>query len=195
MELVFASSNQGKVAEIQKLVGTKFRLLSLKDIGCFEEIEETGKTFQENAIIKARYIFEKYGYNCFADDSGLEVMALNNEPGVYSARYAGEPKSDTNNTKKLLSQLGPNLSRNACFKTVIALIVDGRETYFEGEIKGCIALQPIGSGGFGYDPVFIPEGHQRTFAEMSPEEKNRISHRAIATQKLVDYLNNRDYLC
>lgn len=191
MELVFASSNQNKVAEIQKLVGNKFKLLSLKDINCAEEIAETGKTFRENALIKARYVFEKYGYNCFGDDSGLEVEALNNAPGVYSARYAGEPKNDANNTKKLLSELGSNINRKACFKTVIALVIDGKEQFFEGEIKGQIAFQPIGNGGFGYDPVFVPEGHARTFAEMSLDEKNRISHRAIATQKLVEYLRNK----
>lgn len=191
MELVFASSNQNKVTEIQKLVGNKFKLLSLKDIKCIEEIAETGKTFQENALIKARYIYQKYKYNCFGDDSGLEVEALNNAPGVYSARYAGEPKNDTNNTKKLLSELGSNPNRNARFKTYIALVIDGKECLFEGEIKGKISLQPIGSGGFGYDPVFIPDGYTKTFAEMSLDEKNRISHRAIATQKLVDYLNNK----
>lgn len=191
MELVFASSNQNKVSEIQKVVGNKIKLLSLKDINCFEEIEETGTTFRENALIKARYIFEKYKYNCFADDSGLEVEALNNEPGVYSARYAGEPKNDDNNTKKLLSELSSKTNRNACFKTVIALVIDGKEQFFEGEIKGQITLQPIGNGGFGYDPVFIPDGYDKTFAQMSAEEKNRISHRAIATRKLVDYLVNK----
>jgi XTP/dITP diphosphohydrolase len=191
MELVFASSNQNKVAEIQKLIGNKFKLLSLKDINCTEEIIENGKTFHENALIKAKYVFEKYRYNCFGDDSGLEVEALNNEPGVYSARYAGEPKNDANNTKKLLSELGADPNRNARFKTVIALVIDGKEHFFEGEIKGKITLQPIGNGGFGYDPVFTPDGYDRTFAEMSLEEKNLISHRAIATRKLVDYLNNK----
>lgn len=190
MELVFASSNQNKVAEIQKLIGSKIKLLSLKDINCTEEIAETGKTFHENALIKARYVFEKYKFNCFGDDSGLEVEALNNEPGVYSARYAGEPKNDPNNTQKLLKELGSHANRNACFKTVIALVVDGKEQYFEGEIKGQIALQPIGSGGFGYDPVFIPNGYNRTFAQMSLEEKNVISHRAFATQKLIQYLSS-----
>ena len=188
MELVFASSNQNKVAEIQKLIGNKIKLLSLKDINCTEEIEETGKTFRENALIKARYVFEKYKYNCFGDDSGLEVEALNNAPGVYSARYAGEPKNDANNTQKLLKELGEKTNRNACFKTVIALVINGKEHFFEGEIKGQITLQPIGNGGFGYDPVFIPKGYDRTFAQMSLDEKNKISHRAIATQKLVDFL-------
>ncbi len=188
MELVFASSNQNKVAEIQKLFGHKIKLLSLKDINCTEEIEETGKTFHENALIKARYVFEKYNYNCFGDDSGLEVEALNNEPGVYSARYAGEPKNDANNTQKLLNELDSKTNRSACFKTVIALVIDGKEQFFEGEIKGQITLQPIGNGGFGYDPVFIPNGYDRTFAQMSLEEKNVISHRAIATQKLIQYL-------
>ncbi len=189
MELVFASSNQYKVAEIQKLIGSKIKLLSLKDINCTEEIEETGKTFHENALIKARHVFVNYNYNCFGDDSGLEVEALNNEPGVFSARYAGEPKNDTNNTQKLLKELGQKTNRNACFKTVIALVIQGQEHYFEGEIKGQITLQPIGNGGFGYDPVFISNGFDRTFAQMTLEEKNEISHRAIATRKLVDFLN------
>ncbi|MBP7807780.1 MAG: non-canonical purine NTP diphosphatase [Bacteroidia bacterium] len=188
MELVFASSNQNKVIEIQKVVGSKIKLLSLNDINCTQEIEETGKTFQENALIKARYVFEKYNKNCFADDSGLEVEALNNEPGVYSARYAGEPKNDANNTQKLLKELASKTNRNACFKTVIALVIDGKEQFFEGIIKGHIALEPTGSGGFGYDPVFIPEGYDRTFAQMTLEEKNTISHRAIATKKLIAYL-------
>jgi XTP/dITP diphosphohydrolase len=188
MELVFASSNQNKVAEIQKLVGNKIKLLSLKDIHCTEEIEETGKTFRENALIKARYVFEKYKFNCFADDSGLEVEALNNEPGVYSARYAGEPKNDLNNIQKLLKKLAPKTTRKACFKTVIALVFDGKEYFFEGKINGQISLQPIGDGGFGYDPVFIPDGYDRTFAQMTLEEKNSISHRAIAIKKLVEYL-------
>jgi len=191
MQLLLAYSNKNKGSAIQKIIGNKIKLLSLKDISCFEDIEETGKTFHENALIKAHYVFEKYEYNCFGDDSGLEVEALNNEPGVYSARYAGEPKNDDNNTKKLLSELGPKTNRKARFKTVIALVLDGKEEFFEGVIKGQITLQPIGNGGFGYDPVFIPDGFDKTFAQMSPEEKNRISHRAIATRKLVDYLVNK----
>lgn len=188
MELVFASSNQNKVKEIQKVIGGKFKILSLNDIKCTEEIEETGKTFQENALIKARYVFEKYKLNCFADDSGLEVEALNNEPGVYSARYAGEPKSDDNNTQKLIRELSSKTNRKACFKTVIALVIDGKEEFFEGKINGWIALEPNGGGGFGYDPVFIPDGYDKTFAQMTLEEKNAISHRAIATKKLVQHL-------
>lgn len=188
MELVFASSNQNKVTEIQKVVGSKIKLLSLNDINCTEEIEETGKTFQENALIKARYVFEKYKLNCFADDSGLEVVSLNNEPGVFSARYAGEPKNDNNNTQKLLRELTSKPNRNACFKTVIALVIDGKKQFFEGKINGQIALQPIGDGGFGYDPVFIPNGYDRTFAQMTLDEKNTISHRAIAIKKLIAYL-------
>lgn len=191
MELVFASSNQNKVSEIQKVIGNEIKLWSLKDINCFDEIEETGTTFRENALLKARYVFDKYKYNCFADDSGLEVEALNNEPGVYSARYAGEQRNDANNTKKLLSELGLKANRNARFKTVIALVINGKEEFFEGEIMGQITLQPIGNGGFGYDPVFMPDGYNKTFAQMTLEEKNTISHRAIATQKLVDYLMNK----
>lgn len=188
MELVFASSNQNKVNEIQKLIGNRIKLLSLRDINCTEEIAETGKTFRENALIKARYIFENYKFNCFGDDSGLEVEALNNEPGVYSARYAGEPRNDVNNTQKLLKELASKTNRNACFKTVIALVIDGKEQFFEGKIAGHITLQPIGDGGFGYDPVFIPDGYDRTFAQMTLEEKNTISHRAIATKKLIEFL-------
>ena len=191
MELVFATANQNKVNEVQKLVGQKFKLLSLKDINCTEEIPETGDTFKGNALQKAKYIFDKFKLNCFADDSGLEVEVLNGAPGVYSARFAGEPKNDSNNTKKLLNELGGKSNRNARFKTVIALIVDGREEFFEGSINGQITLNSIGEEGFGYDPVFIPDGYQKTFAQMSPDEKNAISHRAIAILKLMKYLSDK----
>ncbi len=188
MELVFATANQNKVAEVQKLVGQKFKLLSLKDINCNEEIPETANTFKDNALQKAKFIYDKFKLNCFADDSGLEVEALNGAPGVYSARFAGEPKNDSNNTKKLLNELQGKTNRKACFKTVIALIIDGKEEFFGGKIDGQITQDPIGNDGFGYDPVFIPDGYQKTFAQMSLDEKNSISHRAIAFQKLVYFL-------
>lgn len=188
MELVFATANQNKVIEVQKVVGQKFKLLSLNDIGCVEEIPETADSFKGNALQKAKFIYDKFKLNCFADDSGLEVIALNNEPGVYSARYAGEPKNDESNIKKLLNNLKNEINRKACFKTVIALIIDGKEQFFEGIINGQISQKIIGNGGFGYDPVFIPDGFDKTFAQMSLDEKNLISHRAIATQKLVEFL-------
>ena len=191
MELVFATSNQNKVIEVQKVVGQKFKLLSLNDIGCVEEIPETADSFKGNALQKAKFIYDKFKLNCFADDSGLEVIALNNEPGVYSARYAGESKNDESNTKKLLNNLKNESNRKACFKTVIALIIDGKEQFFEGIINGQITQKIIGNGGFGYDPVFIPDGFDKTFAQMSLDEKNLISHRAIATQKLVEFLTTK----
>jgi XTP/dITP diphosphohydrolase len=189
MELVFASSNLNKVKEINAILDPIGIIVkSLADIGCTEEIQETGKTFRENALLKARFVYENYKKNCFADDSGLEVEALGGAPGVYSARYAGEPKNDANNMKKLLNELEGQRNRNACFRTVIALIIDEKVSFFEGIINGQITQQPIGKEGFGYDPVFMPEGYSKTFAQMDLEEKNRISHRAIATKKLIDFL-------
>jgi len=188
MQLVFATANQHKVSEVQKLIGNKIELLGLSDIGCIEEVPETSDSFTGNALQKAKYIYDTYKKNCFADDSGLEVEALGGQPGVFSARYAGPQKNDPDNLKKLLNELGANPNRRACFKTVIALIIDGKEQFFEGIIRGKITTQPIGDGGFGYDPVFIPDGYERTFAQMNLEEKNAISHRAIATKKLIQYL-------
>jgi XTP/dITP diphosphohydrolase len=190
MKLVFATFNPNKVAEIRLILGSKIDLLGLKDINCKEEIKETGRTFHENALLKAQYIFEKYKVDCFADDSGLEVEVLNGAPGVDSAYYAGPQKNDADNLQKLLNDLGENLNRKACFKTVIALVLDGKEYFFEGVIHGTITSQPFGHGGFGYDPVFVPDGFGKTFAQMTIEEKNRISHRAIATQKLIQFLNS-----
>lgn len=191
MELVFVTANQNKANEVQKVISDGIKILSLKDIGCTDDIEETGTIFSENALIKARYIYKKYKKNCFADDSGLEVSALNGEPGVYSARYAGEPKNDFNNTEKLLQTLGDESNRAACFKTVIALIIDGKEFTFEGRIDGTITKVARGTNGFGYDPIFIPEGYSKTFAEMTAEDKNLISHRALAVQKLNAFLDSR----
>lgn len=190
MELIFVTANSNKAIEVQKVIGDGIKILSLKGIGFAEDIEETGSTLTENALIKARFIYNRYKKNCFADDSGLEVNALNNEPGVYSARYAGEPKSDLRNTRKLLENLQNISNRAACFKTVIALIIDGNEFTFEGKIEGDISIEPRGNNGFGYDPVFIPKSFNKTFAEMSSEEKNAISHRAIAVNKMNDFLKN-----
>lgn len=190
MQLVFASNNQNKIKEIQALLPSTIQIISLKDIGCHEDIPETADTIEGNALIKARYVKETYGYNCFADDTGLEVEALNGEPGVYSARYAGEQKSAADNMKKLLQALENTTNRKAQFKTVIALILDNNEYLLEGIIKGTIGTEEIGNQGFGYDPIFTPMGSQKTFAELSLKEKSQISHRGIAVQKLVDKLQN-----
>lgn len=188
MELVFVTANAHKAAEVQKVVSKAIKIVSLKDILCNDDIEETATTFQGNALLKAKHVYNKYNKNCFADDSGLEVEALNNEPGVFSARYAGVPKSDEKNTAKLLKNLEGIENRKARFRTVIALIFDGKEYLFEGIIEGTIAQQPIGTNGFGYDPVFIPAGYTKTFAQMTAEEKNQISHRAIAVSKMNEFL-------
>lgn len=188
MELVFVTANAHKAAEVQKVVSKAIKIVSLKDINCSDDIEETANTFQGNALLKAKHVYNKYNKNCFADDSGLEVEALNNEPGVFSARYAGVPKSDEKNTAKLLKNLEGIENRKARFRTVIALILDGKEYLFEGIIEGTIAQQPIGTNGFGYDPVFIPAGYTKTFAQMTAEEKNQISHRAIAVSKMNEFL-------
>ena len=183
--LVIASNNAHKVEEIKAVLGDRFELLTLNDISFFEDIPETADTFIGNALIKARTIYEKYNMNCFADDSGLEVSALNNEPGVYSARYAGEPVNHSKNIDKVLSKLKGIEDRSARFVTVIALIIDGEEYIFEGEVKGRITKERLGEGGFGYDPIFIPENESRTFAQMNAEEKISMSHRSRAIQKMV----------
>lgn len=188
MVLVFASNNQNKIKEIQLLLPSSIEILSLEDIGCLEDIPETADTIEGNAILKANYVTEKYGYNCFADDTGLEVEALNGEPGVYSARYAGEQKDADDNMNKLLSNLQNHSNRNAQFKTVIALNLEGKQSLFTGIIKGKITTQKKGTNGFGYDPVFVAEGYGQTFAELSIEEKSGISHRGLAIQKLIDFL-------
>lgn len=187
-KIVFATNNRHKLDEIRKITKGKIEILSLDDIGCHDEIEETGNTFEENALIKARFIKNKYGYDCFAEDTGLEVDALGNAPGVYSARYAGKACSDEDNINKLLDNLTGIENRKARFRTVIALLMNGKKYFFEGEIKGHIINEKRGSAGFGYDPIFVPEGYDQTFAELGEEIKNRISHRSIATQKLVDLL-------
>ena len=189
MKLVFASNNLNKIKEIQSILNGSIQLLSLEDIGCHEEIPETADTIEGNAILKADYVTEKYGYDCFADDTGLEVKALNGEPGVYSARYAGEQKNADDNMNKLLDALKNEEDRSAQFKTVIALNLNGAQHLFTGLAKGNITLNKTGNHGFGYDPIFQPENYNETFAELSAEIKNKISHRAKATEQLIDYLN------
>ncbi len=188
MKLVFATNNQHKLEEVIKIISNDFELLNLKDINCFEDIPETQDTIEGNASQKAFYIYEKYNLNCFADDTGLEIEALNGEPGVYSARYAGENCSFEDNVQKVLKNLEGKSNRKAQFKTVISLIIEGQEYQFEGIIKGTILKEKKGISGFGYDPIFQPTGYSKTFAELPAEEKNRISHRGIATKKLAEFL-------
>lgn len=190
MKLVFASNNQNKIKEIQQMLPESIAVLSLEDIGCTEDIPETAATIEGNAILKANYVTEKYGYNCFADDTGLEVAVLNGEPGVYSARYAGEQKDANNNMDKLLSNLENKSNRKAQFKTVIALNINKNQHLFTGIVKGNIIQEKIGTQGFGYDPIFVAENDTRTFAELTIEEKATISHRGIAVKQLIEYLQN-----
>ena len=187
-ELVIATNNQHKVEEIRRALGNKIKLISLKDLGCREEIPEDGTTLKENAYQKAKYIWDKYNKNCFADDTGLMVEALDGAPGVYSARYAGEHCSFDDNIDLLLENMEGKTNRNACFATVICLIQDGEAVYFEGKCEGCILTERYGRGGFGYDPIFLPKGYGESFAEISMEEKNKISHRGKATEKLIKHL-------
>ncbi|MES3016485.1 MAG: RdgB/HAM1 family non-canonical purine NTP pyrophosphatase [Bacteroidota bacterium] len=188
MELIFASNNHHKVDEIQAIVGNKVIVKSLNDISCFEEIPETGRTFEANAGQKSRFIYDRYKLNCFGDDSGLEIDALNGEPGVDSAHYSGSRDFEAN-MQLVLSNLGDSQNRSARFRTVISLIVNGTEHLFEGSIEGHITKAISGSKGFGYDPIFTPINYDITFAEMDAAEKNRISHRAIAVKKMIDFLN------
>ncbi len=190
-KIVFATNNSHKLSEVRALLGNIFEIVSLKDIGFKEDIPETGVTLAENASQKSHFIYERYGLDCFADDTGLEVDALEGAPGVYSARYAGEHASYEENVTKLLHELDGEKNRVARFKTVVSLIVDGNEFQFEGRVEGQILEQRFGNSGFGYDPVFLPDGYPETFAKMSPELKNRISHRGKAMQKLVVFLKNR----
>ena len=190
MQLVFATNNKHKIEEVQHLLKKNVQLLSLHDISCNEELSETGNTLEENARQKARYVYEKYGKNCFADDTGLEIEALNGRPGVLSARYGGEEKNADKNINKVLSEMKNIKNRNAYFKTFIVLIINRIEYLFEGKINGTISYGIKGKKGFGYDPIFIPEGLDISFAEMTMEEKNKISHRAVAVKKLVAFLNS-----
>jgi XTP/dITP diphosphohydrolase len=188
MDLVFATNNQHKLLEINTILNDIFKIRSLKDITCNDEIPETGDTLEANASQKAWYIYEKYKINCFADDTGLEISALNNAPGVYSARYAGEERDAGKNMEKVLYNLRGKTNRKAQFRTVISLIIDGKELLFEGVVKGRIIENERGSKGFGYDPIFVPDGYNETFAEMDISVKNKISHRANAVNKLSAYL-------
>jgi XTP/dITP diphosphohydrolase len=190
MKLVFASHNQNKVNEIKSLLPKTVEVLSLTDIGFVDEIAETGLTLDENSKIKAKAVLRKTGYFCFADDTGLEIEALNYEPGVFSARYAGNQKNDSDNIEKVLLNLQGMTNRNARFRTVITLLIGQEEYSFEGRVDGKIIMEKRGEFGFGYDPIFIPENESITFAEMSMEEKNQFSHRARAFLKMIEFLKN-----
>ena len=192
LKLVFATYNQHKLEEVQAML-TNFDIVSLADINCFEDIPETADTLEGNAILKANYVTEKYGLDCFADDTGLEVDALNNEPGVYSARYAGEDNNAEANMAKLLKNLENNPNRNAQFKTAIALNIQGKQFIFEGICEGTILTEKRGKSGFGYDPIFMPDGFNTSFAEMEMNEKGNISHRGKAIEKLVTFLNKHHW--
>ncbi|MDE5710439.1 non-canonical purine NTP diphosphatase [Bacteroides sp.] len=185
---VFATNNAHKLEEVAAILKDKVELLSLKEIGCHADIPETADTLEGNALLKARYIFENYHTDCFADDTGLEVEALGGAPGIYSARYAGDGHDSEANMQKLLHDLEGVENRKAQFRTVFALIIDGKEHLFEGIIRGEIISNRKGTSGFGYDPIFVPEGYTQTFAEMGNELKNQISHRAVATNKLCKFL-------
>lgn len=188
--LIFATNNKHKLSEIQSLIGDKLLIRSLEEIGCHDDIAETATTLEGNALLKAEYVYSRFGNNCFADDTGLEVDALDGRPGVYSARYAGDGHDFEANIDKVLTELNGKANRKARFRTVIALITGGGVQYFEGIVNGQIISERRGSKGFGYDPVFLPDGYSATFAEMPLDEKNKISHRARAVKQLVDYLKS-----
>jgi XTP/dITP diphosphohydrolase len=192
IKLVLATNNTHKVEEISNFLGDKFELITLSQIGFEGDIEETGTTLAQNSQLKAEYIFEKYKQNCLADDSGLEVPSLNNEPGVYSARYAGPQRSHDDNMNLLLKNLEEEKDRTAKFRTVITLIYNGKVCQFDGEVVGKIITEKIGSKGFGYDPIFMPDGHNRTFAEMTLDEKSGLSHRTQAIIKMVNFLEKEN---
>ena len=189
MKLVFATNNPNKLKEVQEMLPNTIELLSLNDINCYDEIDETEMSLEGNAALKADYITQKYGYDCFADDTGLEVESLNGKPGVYSARFAGEPSNSENNMQKLLTDLKNKSNRNAQFRTAVSLNINDANFLFEGICKGAILEKKQGEKGFGYDPIFKPENHTNSFAEMSSEEKNIISHRGTAIKKLVSFLS------
>lgn len=191
LKLVFATNNANKLKEVQAML-TNFEIISLADIHCFDDIPETANTLEGNAILKANYITEKFGYDCFADDTGLEVNALNNQPGVFSARYAGKENDAEANMQKLLRELGENTNRKAQFRTAITLNINQKQYIFEGICEGKILNEKQGDSGFGYDPIFMPNGFSKSFAEMNIEEKGAISHRGKAVEKLVTFLNNQD---
>lgn len=191
IEICLASNNAHKIVELQQMLGDTFLIKTMKEIGCNDEIEEYGTTFEQNSRIKADYIFEKYNVNVIADDSGLEVEALENRPGVYSARYAGEPTNHQANIKKLLHELQGVENRKAKFRTVITLILEGEYYIFEGDVSGKILTELRGEDGFGYDPLFVPDGFEKTFAEMPADQKNQLSHRANAIKLLLEYLKTK----
>jgi XTP/dITP diphosphohydrolase len=190
-ELVFATQNKHKLIEIQQAVGNHFKIISLFDLNYIEDIPETGKTLMENALQKANFVYLNFGKDCFADDTGLEIDALNGEPGVFSARYAGDGRSFEDNMNKVLDNLKDKTNRKAKFKTVIALIYKGKKYFVEGVVNGTITTDKRGHEGFGYDPIFLPDGYDKTYAELSLEEKNEMSHRAIATKKLIEFLKQQ----
>lgn len=190
MDIVFATNNAHKLKELREIVGDRFNILSLNDINCYEEIVENADTLEGNALIKARFVKERYGYDCFADDTGLEIVALNGAPGIYSARYAGEQCNAENNMDRVLRELAGVENRSAKFRTVIALILDGKELFFSGEVDGVILKERDGAEGFGYDPIFMPVESGISFASMSSESKNAISHRGRATAKLLEFLSH-----
>lgn len=189
MQLIFGTHNKNKLKEVKSLIPKTIDLLSLDDLNFFDEIEETESTIEGNALLKAKTIYDQTGINCFADDSGLLVEALGGAPGVFSARYAGEQKNDNDNIDKLLKELSWKENRSAHFKTVMALIIDGKDYLFEGIIHGKIITEKIGTNGFGYDPIFMPDGYIKTFAQLNSETKNSISHRGIALKKLINFIN------
>ncbi len=190
MKLVFATNNLNKLSELKNLLSRNIEILSLKDIGCNQDISETRGTLEGNAMQKAEFIFEHYGINCFSDDTGLEIEVLNNQPGVFSARYAGKNCNSEDNILKVLKKLDNESNRRARFRTVIALIIDGKKHLFEGECVGGITKEKKGERGFGYDPIFLPNGFEKTFAQMTKKEKGAISHRGKAVEKLVEFLKS-----
>ncbi|MGC6469787.1 MAG: non-canonical purine NTP diphosphatase [Flavobacteriales bacterium] len=191
MTLVFATNNPNKLAEIRLLLPSSIEILSLKDINCQEELPETSDTLEDNAAQKAYYVYDNYGYNCFADDTGLEIDALDGQPGVYSARYAGVDCIAENNIQKVLAEMQSEENRDACFRTIISLVIDGKEYQFEGQVDGQIIPEKWGEKGFGYDPIFLADGYEESFAQMSVQQKNEISHRGLAVKKLIGFLKKR----
>lgn len=191
MKIVFATNNPNKLAEIRQLMPQGIEILSLKDINCLEELPETSDTLEDNAAQKAYYVYDNYGHNCFSDDTGLEIEVLDGRPGVYSARYAGPDCRAEENIQKILAEMKGEENRDASFRTIISLVIDGREFQFEGEVEGQIIPEKWGDQGFGYDPIFLPDGCEESFAQMTVEEKNIISHRGLAVKKLIQFLQKR----
>lgn len=191
-KLVFATNNEHKLSEVRSILSSDYEIISLKDLNCHDDIPETADTLEGNAFLKVKYIYDKFGKDCFADDTGLEIDALGGAPGVFSARFAGENHDAQKNMTKVLELMSDQKNRKACFRTVIALILDGETIYFEGKVEGTISQYQKGESGFGYDPIFIPDGYDLSFAELSSEEKNQISHRAFAINKLAIFLQKKN---